>query len=180
MRAEALRVVGQAAPDADWRETRRAAMRYVGQGYEIAVPVESGVLGPDAAETLGRAFDAEYVRLYGRLIPGLDVEVLSWTLGLAAAGDTNTGASPSGDAATGTANRTDKKRNATDGRLFDPATGETVPVPLVHRASLTAGAVLAGPVLIAEEQTTAVVPRAFTARVLPAGHLLIERVAEEA
>jgi N-methylhydantoinase A len=173
--------VGQAAPDADWRETRRAAMRYVGQGYEIAVPVASGILGADAAQTLRRAFDMEYARLYGRLIPGLDVEVLSWTLGLTAVREADLGESSSENTGVPAAElpvATDKQGNAADGRLFDPAMGETTRVPLVHRATLATGAVLHGPVLIAEEQTTAVIPAGFTARVLPAGHLLIERVPE--
>jgi N-methylhydantoinase A len=183
MRAEALRVVGHAAPDAEWRETRRAAMRYVGQGYEIAVPVAVGELAANAAQALREAFDVEYARLYGRLIPGLDVEVLSWTLGLTATAGPATGEPVTGstDPAAGVAtSAADERDDAVEGQLFDPATGETNAVPLIHRATLAVGMVLQGPVLVAEEQTTAVVPPGFSVRVLPAGHLLIERMREGA
>jgi N-methylhydantoinase A len=42
MRTEALEVVTAAAQVADLQESRRAYMRYAGQGYEIAVPVPTG------------------------------------------------------------------------------------------------------------------------------------------
>ncbi len=77
MRAEAMAVVG-AIVSGPIAETRRAYMRYLGQGFEIAVDVPEPISG----EALRQAFDAAYEQLYGRLIPGLDVEVLSWTLTL--------------------------------------------------------------------------------------------------
>ena len=77
MRAEARAVVG-AIVSGPIAETRRAYMRYLGQGFEIAVDVPE----PISREALRQAFDAAYEQLYGRLIPGLDVEVLSWTLTL--------------------------------------------------------------------------------------------------
>ena len=75
MRAEAEAVVGPIATG-ELLETRSAYMRYVGQGYEIAVEAPAE---PDAAR-LRQAFDAAYEALYGRLIADLDVEVMSWTL----------------------------------------------------------------------------------------------------
>src|SRR5690606_34647606 len=55
------------------------AMRYSGQGNEIPVPLETET--PTAAE-LCAAFEDEYRRLFGRIIPGGDIEVLSWQLRL--------------------------------------------------------------------------------------------------
>ena len=54
MRAEAEAVVGPVA-QGELSEIRRAYMRYVGQGFEIAVPVEDGTV-----EGLRSAFDAAY------------------------------------------------------------------------------------------------------------------------
>ena len=199
MHAEALAVVGQAAPRARWRESRRAAMRYVGQGYEIAVPVPAGELAADAGARLHSAFETEYRRLYGRLIPGLDVEVLSWTLGLTAQEAGGHRARPMAGAATArtpadaaTVHEATADEATTDeagaavglvssgtGALFDPETGRSAPVAVYRRTGLRPGMTLPGPALVAEEQTTVVVPRGFSARALQDGHLLIERLREE-
>jgi 5-oxoprolinase (ATP-hydrolysing) len=52
-------------------------------------------------------------------------------------------------------------------------------VPVYLRTGLRPGTTLPGPALVAEEQTTVVVPRGFAARALQDGHLLIERLREE-
>ena len=81
MRAEATAVVSRGAPGAETNESVRAYMRYVGQGHEIGVEVPGEVVaGTGSATVLRRAFDRAYRTVYGRVIPGLDVEVLSWTL----------------------------------------------------------------------------------------------------
>ena len=87
MREEAAAVVARGAPGAETTETVRAYMRYVGQGHEIAVEVPEGVVaGTGSAATLRAAFDDAYRAVYGRVIPGLDAEVLSWTLVVTAKG----------------------------------------------------------------------------------------------
>jgi N-methylhydantoinase A len=184
MRRQALMVVGQAAaPGASWRETRRAAMRYVGQGYEISVALADEPLGESADGMLRALFEGEYRRLYGRLIPGLDVEVLSWTLALTEAAPHRPQAAtsgqvedrPEGDNSAATAVEAEP---AGTGQLFDPETGMATAVPLYLRSRLQPGAWLPGPALVAEAQTTAVVPRGFTARVEQRGDLVIERQQE--
>ena len=93
MRDEATAVVARGAPGAGTTEVVRAYMRYVGQGHEIGVEVPREVAvgtgsaagsgsaaGDDSKDALRRAFDHAYRAVYGRVIPGLDVEVLSWTL----------------------------------------------------------------------------------------------------
>jgi N-methylhydantoinase A len=180
LRSEAAAVIGQAAPDADWQEVRRAYMRYVGQGYEISVPVPGGDLDSSAAPVLLGAFEAEYRRLYGRLIPGLDVEVLSWTLALTAiepvtdaCGDP--GLLPEGHEGALPARAAAAPRSCGESLLFDPETGRSGVVPLYARSDLVAGDTLAGPVLVTEDQTTTVVPGGFVLTVDPHGHLVLDR-----
>ncbi len=87
MRVEATAVVSRGAPGARTTETVRAYMRYVGQGHEIGVDVPKEVVaGAGSAGALRGAFDRAYRGVYGRVIPGLDVEVLSWTLVVTAPG----------------------------------------------------------------------------------------------
>ena len=76
MSAEATIVVESGQPGAPIEEITRAYMRYVGQGHEISVDLPDQLSGA----TLRSAFEQAYEAVYGRLIPGLDVEVLSWTL----------------------------------------------------------------------------------------------------
>ena len=93
MRAEATAVVARGAPGAQTTERVRAYMRYVGQGHEIGVVVPPEVVagtgsldGDGSVDVLRRAFDDAYRAVYDRVIPGLDVEVLSWTLVVTAEG----------------------------------------------------------------------------------------------
>src|SRR3954467_5920431 len=80
MRTEAEAIVRLGEPKAPLTETRSAFMRYRGQGHEIAVPVPvRHYRDADGAELLA-AFEAAYRRLYSRVIPGVEVEVLSWVL----------------------------------------------------------------------------------------------------
>ena len=80
MRAEAEGVVRLGAPAETLVETRTAFMRYRGQGHEIAVPLPAEGFDP---ASLRAGFDTAYAALFGRTIPRLEVEALTWTLSLA-------------------------------------------------------------------------------------------------
>jgi N-methylhydantoinase A len=62
---------------------RSADMRYVGQGFEIAVPVP-GSLSPTSEAEITAAFVEVYQRKFGGQIPGGRIEVLNWRLEAAA------------------------------------------------------------------------------------------------
>src|SRR5258707_15142426 len=83
MRTEAEAVVRPAAPGEKLAETRLAFMRYRGQGHEIAVPLPNQPFSADAAPDLRRRFEATYETVFGRAIPKLEVEALTWTLSIA-------------------------------------------------------------------------------------------------
>ncbi|MFW6093869.1 MAG: hydantoinase/oxoprolinase family protein [Pseudomonadota bacterium] len=167
MRDEAAAVVGAAAPEDPFREVRRAHMRYVGQGYEIAVPVPTAPLGPEHAGELHAAFEAEYQRLYGRTIPGLDVEVLSWTLTLIAR-EPGAPGRPAPPAPRAPAAHDDCA-------LFDAASRRTVRAAVYRRDALGPGDGGWGPALVVEEQTTTVVGADFAWHVDARGYLVLER-----
>ena len=150
MRAEAQAVVGPVA-QGELSEIRKAYMRYVGQGFEIAVPVEDST-----AESLRCAFDGAYEQLYGRLIPGLDVEVLSWTLTLVGRDGAAFHGSPAHAVSSGSAIAV-----GNDSRIA--------------RQDLPVGNPVAGPVAIVEDQTTTVVPPGFEARLDAYGNVILRR-----
>jgi len=139
-------------------ETRRAFMRYVGQGYEIAVPVPIQKITEAHLPVLRESFEVSYRRLYGRIIPGLEVEVLSWTLTLS---------SPSSSlgASCIEAEQDNDLLSDTTVEMFDPFQKTMVQSRHVSRESLRVGDVVHGPALITESQTTIVVPTRFQAEV---------------
>ena len=168
MHAESLAVVRQGAPCAALEEQRHAYMRYIGQGHEILVPLPVEDYGPGHAAVFRGAFEAAYRRLYGRVIGGIGIEVLSWTLTLAAPARP---APPTLAAVESDAGELEPQP------LFDPAGETTVEARVVLRERLRPGESLAGPALITEAQTTTVVPPAWRATVDERGHLVLERKA---
>ena len=167
MRAEAEAVVRLGAPTEQLVERRVAYMRYRGQGHEIAVPLEPRDYGPEDAETLKGAFAKEYAALFGRTIPKLEVEAITFTLALA------TYRAPPDripDVAARPAPAPKGKRT-----VFDPASGAAHQASIYQRLDLEAGATLDGPALIVEDETTTVVPPGFTAMVNAGGHIVLIR-----
>ncbi len=175
MLAEAQAVVQQGAPGVATVSTAQAFMRYVGQGHEIGVPIPDGLSGDGegGGERLHQAFDAAYAALYGRTIPGLDVEVLSWTLVVSTtmpAVRSLAAPAPSGLAplATGSA------------ELVQGGSAQSGEADVFSRSDLAPGMSLSGPALIVEDQTTTVVPTGFVVQVDTGGHLVLTRMTEEA
>jgi len=168
MRAEATAVVRQGSSAQDLAETRHAYMRYVGQGHEIAVPLPVGDYGADHAETFRRAFAAAYTGLYGRTIDGIDVEVLSWTLTIAAPAMQRNNRM---DDATGN----NVPQPASQQSFFDPASASRTEVPVFYRAQLAPGDRICGPALITEDQTTTVVTANYDAGIDARGYIIMVR-----
>jgi N-methylhydantoinase A len=168
MRVEAEAIVRRGEPDAPLTETRSAFMRYRGQGHEIAVPLPARPYHTgDEAELLA-AFEAAYRRLYSRVIPGVEVEVLSWVLLLSAPPPHEAAPAPPLPPPSHPA---PARRRA----VFDPESADFVDVAIHERAALSAGAVIPGPAVIVEDETSTVVSRAFDARINPFGYIELIR-----
>ena len=80
MREEATAVVRAGAGDAPLVVTRTAFMRYRGQGHEIEVAIPEGALEAGQVARLVAAFEADYARLFGRIVPGMALEVMNWSV----------------------------------------------------------------------------------------------------
>jgi N-methylhydantoinase A len=172
MRAEAQDVVGPATRGRTLHEHRTADMRYRGQGHEIAVTVPSRAYESGDSELFQREFEKAYTALFGRSIPGLGVEILSWTLRLADDPPPVVKAPPTPKG--GKAKSTGKRE------LFDPAQARMVSVPVYWRPDLAVGDVLEGPAMIAEDETSTFVSSAFEATINPIGYIVLKRRARRA
>jgi N-methylhydantoinase A len=163
MRAEAEAVVRLGARDGVLEEARTAFMRYRGQGHEVAVPLPAGAL--DVAALRG-AFDATYAGLFGRTIPRLEVEAVSWTLALSQPRTSVAPATTPAHMASGPP--------VGPARIIDTAVGDPVQAAVFRRASLPPGAGVAGPAVIVEDGTSTILPAGFTAHVAADGEIIIE------
>ncbi len=164
MRAEAEPIVRLGAPDAPLVERRAAYMRYRGQGHEVMVALPATELGAEGVATLRALFETEYRRHFGRIIPGMEVECLTWTMTLVA----ETPAAPVPELPDLVAGSTAGNR-----ALFDTATMRTEPAALHARPGLPPGTRLTGPAIIAEEETTTVLPAGFTAEIDALGQIVL-------
>ena len=167
MRAEAERVVRLGAPQADLVESWTANMRYRGQGHELTITIAPGLLDASSAAEFERLFIADYERQFGRCIPGLEVEVLSWSLRLAAVGV------PVAPCPATPPDRTAQADDTVD--VVDPDTGRMQPIGLYVRSKLSPGSVCPGPALIVEDETTTMVTSHFVARIDALGSIVMTR-----
>jgi N-methylhydantoinase A len=167
MREEAHAIVRQAAPRGALTETLTADMRYVGQGHEVVVALPPQALETDGRAALLAAFERAYAALYNRSIPGLAVEILTWTLVVAERREppARVPDRPAGAPA----------RPAGTRRLFDPGTGDSRDVPVYDRPGLKPGAAIAGPAVIVEDETTTVVGDGFDAAINALGYIVLQR-----
>ena len=137
---------------------REVLMRYRGQGWEIPVALPRGEFDEIAAQELVNAFIKSYEAFFGQAIDGLTIEAVSWSVRVSSVRDAPPAVDP---VAAG------RPLMAAGTRLVhDPAANKKVPAALFERGSLAAGDVVAGPALIAEDQTTTVVGSDHTAVVL--------------
>jgi N-methylhydantoinase A len=165
MANEARAVVEAGAMGAPVREQRAVGLRHVGQGHEVQVPLPGSALTREDLDGLRRRFDEAYRAQYGLTIPGLDLEALTWALTattdpVPAPAD---GFEPSG-----------RVSGLPPRAVVDPADGGERPYAVHWRPDLAPGTVLAGPALIAEDETSTLVPEGFEARIDGRGHLWLE------
>jgi N-methylhydantoinase A len=165
MRTEAEAVVRLGVPRGALVETRTGFMRYRGQGHEVAVSLPDGTLDPAA---LRAAFDATYTRVYGRVIPRLEVEAVTWTLSLAEPHDLPGRQALPPDAGVATPSG--------QCRIVETASGETVDAARFIRTELAKGKRLTGPAVIVEDGTSTIVPTGYTAHINIGNDIVIEEI----
>ena len=142
-------------------------MRYVGQGYEIPVPVPADTMR-GGAKALKAAFDAEYERVFGRAVSDVPAEVLTWRLRAM-------GPHPAADWAAAAGGDSDATKALKGNRpAYFHDTAKPVETPVFDRYRLGPGAALPGPAIVEERESTALVPPGARATVDANHNLVIE------
>jgi len=165
MRAEAEAIVRRGAPAAPLEERRAAFMRYRGQGHEIAVELPVRDFGAADRATITTLFEDAYRRLYSRPIPGVDIEILSWVVTVSAPAQ--------GELAQPMPIKPTEAKPRAERPLFDPQSGEFHNVPIYWRQDLTPGTRIAGPAVIAEDDTSTVISPLFEAELDTFGYIAL-------
>jgi len=146
-------------------------MRYLGQGHEISVPLPNRTFTADDESFFQAAFNQNYQRLYQRILPNAEVEILTWGLTL-------TAPSPAlNQVVSNTANKKQISSQETQA-IFDPVIGKMKHIPVYVRLYLSPGDTVSGAALIVEDETSTFIPETFDAQVLDNGFIIIERKPE--
>jgi N-methylhydantoinase A len=156
------------APDQQ-RMQRTADLRYVGQAFEVRVPVADGVLDAAAAEDVAQVFHAAHRQLYGYDFAADPRQAVEW-VNLRVSG-------------IGPIRRPDLvELSSKDGGADRAVTGsrrvffdDWVDTPTFDRPALGPGDVVTGPAIIEEFGSTVPVHPGFAATVDPFGNLLLTK-----
>src|SRR5262245_15549637 len=167
MQHRADEVAGSLAGIGNLAMTRTADMRYVGQGSEISVPLADAA---PAADALRAAFEERYRALFGRVIPGAPLAVLSWQLRI-----WRSTWRASERRSRGKRHRAEPRSRAAARQVFDVRKGEFASYAVYERDQLQSGVAVRGPALVVEDETTTVVPERFDVRADASGHLILEK-----
>ncbi|MEP4981572.1 hydantoinase/oxoprolinase family protein [Ascidiaceihabitans sp.] len=136
-------------------------MRYAGQGWEIPIMLtEAQAMAPDA-DTFKSRFTEDYVKLFGRAVDGMNIEITVWSVNATTRPET---VAPVAQSTIGSAAPVDSART-----LFDPASAEFMQADVVLRDQMHSGQTANGPAAITEDETTIIVPASRIALRQPDG-----------
>ena len=148
---------------------RTVDMRYVGQGYEISVPIPGGILRPRDAKRIEDSFWHEYNRLYGRYVKDVAVEGVTWRVWAH-------GSVPQIDLKALEEGKRKASRKSLKGtrKAYFPEGKEFIETKVYDRYALNPGDRLGGPAIVEERESTAVFGPDSSATVDEFGNLIIE------
>jgi len=158
-------------PEDRRRIEMRVDMRYIGQSYELPIPLS----GFDAADwmVLASAFHAEHARRFGHSDPQAPVEIVSFAVTATGLIDTPELPRPP----SGNREPPEEARQGTRRVYFEaeaPGSGEWHEASVWQREALLAGNEIVGPVIVEEISATTVLYPGDRARVDAVGSLVVE------
>ena len=141
-------------------------MRYVGQGYEIEVPISKGNIENKNIKNIKIEFEKVYKILFGR-IEKMPLEIISWRT--IASGPVTNFIIKNKNFNTTSKNIYTKKRPVYFG-------GKSyIHTKVIDRNNLQKSFQAKGPLIIEERESTLIIPPNFNVRMDPTGNLLIKR-----
>ncbi len=167
MEEEAKAIVAAGAEGEALAIRRVAFMRYDGQGHEIEVAVPEGEIDAAKLERLVSIFEVDYKAQFGRVVPGMEIEIMNWSVAASTLPAKREGLPSPKNA--------QRARPAGFRTLMLGQDESAVEAAVYHRHDLQAGDSLAGPALIVEPQTTTFVSPSFRACLDEGGNIVLSR-----
>ncbi len=125
-------------------------MRYSGQGEEIPITLDTEqAINPDM-KTFQKLFEEKYVKLFGRTVDGLDIDITVWSV--------NSTTAPEVVSPVEKVDVSNGIKGQSNREIFDPALGEAITSNIISRSEMTAGSTVIGPAAICEDETTIILP----------------------
>jgi len=164
---EAERFARAGAPDAELQREIKAYMRYQGQGWEIVVVLPNRDFVQADQIEIRRLFETEYIRLFGRALEGLDIEIMNWSVQVRSVLAETARIEP--------VNTTTRAESAESRSVYDAREQQFVEAAVYQRDQLEIGALVSGPAVIIESETSTIVTRRFEAIKQNDGCLLLRK-----
>ena len=128
-----------------------AAMRYLGQGYDVEAPINKTMLGACDRPAIRGAFEQAYKTQFGRIEQHMAVEIVSWRV-------IASGPRPQIElTAAGSNSRQGSTLKGRRNVYFGPGRG-FVDIPVYNRYGLSPGDKFEGPCIFEERESTTIVP----------------------
>ncbi|HCK76908.1 MAG TPA: methylhydantoinase, partial [Gammaproteobacteria bacterium] len=162
MEEEASATVRLGASEASVSTVRHAFIRYAGQGHEIKIQLPDLPLTADDRKTIAETFDKAYRNQYGQGIPGVPLEILTWSL---------TASAPVSEDIRAQVEHPSAKPQQSIGQrmVWMPGNDHPTECSVVTRQAISTAHPVAGPAVITEDQTTLVAPAGWTLSANPYG-----------
>ena len=171
MKNEAQSIIQSETGSMKFVEERFAFMRYAGQGHEIKVQVDNNLLTQSDISKIKTSFEKKYEKLYSRILPNADIEILTWSLSLSIKNEKFNSFKK--------INSYKKINEQSLVDIVDYDSSKKIKVPYFERDSLKPGDIIKGHCIISEEQTTIVVSNKFNTKVLSNNFLQMEYTNDE-
>ena len=168
MRNEAEKIIQNTSGKVSFVEERYAFMRYAGQGHEIKVAIDNADLSNEHSAKIKSSFEEQYEKLYSRILPNADLEILTWSLSLSIANEEKTSFK--------NLKSFNKIKESKLVDFVDYERNEKIKIPYFERSELKPGDIISGQCIISEDQTTVVVSKNFNTKVLSNNFLQMESI----
>ncbi len=161
LKAEATGFVRTCDANSEILSEFKVYMRYSGQGWEIPVVLSQDQASHPDAAVFEKLFEADYTKLFGRTVAGMDIEITVWSVNATTPPEIVERSAQLADGAAAPASGARQ--------MFDAAVSSFVDAGVVQRDDMTDGSTALGPAIITEDETTIIVPSSRVAKRQPDG-----------
>ena len=168
MNSEAEKVINIKNTSKNFNLERFVYMRYFGQGHEIKVKIDNRNFNLKDTNYLKKNFEIEYKKLYGRILPHAEIEVLTWAVSLINKIKKEKKIKPIKSKIYKGKSQITKIINVKKSKFINTKT--------YTRKDLLPGNIIKGACVLVEDQTTIIVSDNFQTKVLSNNYLEIEMI----